>query len=222
MYQGHPDQKFGPITFAQHGDDLMLLNLLSLLELTPNSGLAYLDVGAHHPINISNTALLYSKGYRGVNVEANPSLMQAFYEHRMSDKNVCVGIGPEPGLQNFYMYDETSGRNTFSKKEVFSMEGILTVRKQSALEVVTINEIVSTYCGGEWPHILSVDIEGLDLDVLKTADFTKSKPKIIVVETRKNMTQSFATELSKKGYVLYCRMGENLFFVNTKFFDKVY
>lgn len=90
----HRNQKFGRTTYAQHGEDLMICNLFSIIGVDRPG---YLDLGAHHPYVISNTALLYERGSRGVNVEANPVLLDAFREARPEDVSVNLGVGPERG-----------------------------------------------------------------------------------------------------------------------------
>ncbi len=103
-YEGHPDQAFGHISYSQHGEDLFLLNIFRLIGIETPS---YLDLGAHHPWHISNTALMYHRGSRGVNVEANPILFEAFLTERPLDKNVNMGVvssGVES--QKFYIWFE--------------------------------------------------------------------------------------------------------------------
>lgn len=213
-YSGHRDQRWGPTSYAQHGDDFMLLNLFELLGIAqPN----YLDVGAHDPTTLSNTRLLYERGSRGVNVEANPKLVAAFKRERPGDIMLNVGVGPEAGSHTFYMYSDTSGRNTFSTAEVQLLEGLLTVRKMVTLPVVTLDSIVKEHFQGIWPNILSIDIEGLDYDVLERARFNGDGPPwgpiVICVETRRVETDRMSKMLKEKGYYRYCRLGENLFFI---------
>lgn len=211
-YSGHRDQKYGHVTYAQHGDDLMLVNIFSLLHIDKPS---YLDVGAHHPVNISNTKLLYDRGSRGVNVEANPNLIKEFELQRPEDINLNVGVATESGIKTFYMYDDKSGRNTFSEEETRSLEGVMTVRTAIQLPVVTLNHIVDTHCGGRFPDLLSIDIEGLDFDVLTQTDFRASYPKVIIVEVRRHDTGRFTLMMYAQKFLFYCRMGENLIFVHS-------
>jgi hypothetical protein len=72
---GHRDQWFGGRTYAQHGDDLAVLNIFKRLGIERPS---YLDVGAYHPFDLSNTALLYERGSRGINVEPNEAQCLCF------------------------------------------------------------------------------------------------------------------------------------------------
>lgn len=217
VYSGHRDQKFGFVTYSQHGDDLMIANIFTLLGVTTPS---YLDLGAHHPLDISNTALLYSRGSRGVNVEANPHLIEEFRRLRPDDVNANVGVGVKNAIMDFYMYSSTHGRNTFSRAELESYG--TKPHNTVPLPVFTINEIVATYCKGVYPDLLTLDIEGLDYEVLATADFSQTRPRLIVTEIRPGDEKAVKTLLEKWGYFCYCRMGENLFFLHTTDKQRVY
>jgi hypothetical protein len=91
IYGGHRDQKWGPTSYAQHGDDFQILNLFNLLGIDRPT---YIDLGAHHPETISNTKLLYDRGSRGINVEANPNLFKAFESQRLGDGTVIPKSSP--------------------------------------------------------------------------------------------------------------------------------
>jgi hypothetical protein len=212
-FKGHPDQHYGHLTFSQHGEDLMIVNLFKLMGIDKPS---YLDLGAHHPVDVSNTALLYSRGSRGVNIEANDDLIGAFKDHRVGDINICVGVGPKSGSYDFMMFDDRSGRNTLSFEE-FQKTFPGVPAKTRTIVVKTLNEIVEYIeCigGGKWPDFLSCDLEGLDYDTLLAASFgVLDGPKIICVEVRHGETLKFAEMLNRKGYCDYCRMGENMIFV---------
>lgn len=209
QYQGSPNQRWGHISYAQHGDDFMLVNLFEMLGIDKPS---YLDLGAHQPTDISNTRLLYERGSRGVNVEANPRLIELFRCERPEDLNVNIGVGLLDGTALFYMYGDEDGRNTFSKEEIRRTG--MRVANEVFLPIKTVNQIVKDYCGDRWPDLLSCDIEGLDFDVLSSADFdVPAPPKVICVETRTSDSKCMRDMLHKKDYRQYCRMGENLFFV---------
>lgn len=220
MYTGHPDQYFGHISYSQHGEDLMLLNLFKQIGIDKPS---YLDLGAHHPTNISNTALMYSRGCRGVNIEANPNLMEAFYKERSEDKNVCVGVGLKEDDMPFFMFDERSGLNTFSEAqamEITKSSGMI-IQNIKLISCMTLNQIVDTYCEGKFPDFLSCDIEGLDIEVLAHADFSKNKPKVMCVEIREVDMRRSCLMIESNGYNSYCRMGENVIFVQDEYLKRL-
>lgn len=175
---------------------------------------SYIDIGAHHPFNISNTALLYSRGSRGVNVEANPNLMQEFVSHRPDDVNVSLGVGVEPGFKTFYMWDDHSGRNTFSEEASKRME-VLT--KTISIQMHTLDAVVKRYCRGRFPDFMSIDIEGLDYDVLQSADFSESQPRVICAEVHYDETERFVAMMARKGYSPVCRMAMDIIFIMEAF-----
>lgn len=213
----HADQHFGCFTYAQQGEDLMILNMFKLIGILQPS---YLDLGAHHPSIISNTKLLYERGSRGVNIEANANLLHAFNMERPHDKNVNLAVVPENteiSYQPFYMFSDTSGCNTLSPLEVKHRKDVLDFQSAVMVPTRTIDQIVNDHCGGIYPDFLNCDIEGLDFDVLQSATFLgENHPDIICVEVRNHQGQSMHSMLQGKGFEYHCRMGENMLFVHVR------
>jgi len=213
----HPDQAFGNMSYAQHGEDLIFLNIFSLLGVhTPK----YIDVGAYHPLNISNTALLYQRGCRGINIEANPNLITAFLEQRPEDVNLNVGIAPCPGELDFYCIDEWSGRNTFDKRtaeDFVRLHPEFRIREVKQIAAITLDEVIERYNGGRFPDLLTVDVEGFDYAVLAGATFDRSKPTVICAEAVSGADRDEAERLinllSERGYRPYFRTLGNIIFV---------
>jgi len=214
-YKGHQDQAFGGSTYAQHGDDLIALNIFHCLKIDKPT---YLDIGAHHPINISNTALLYKRGSRGINVEANPELIQAFKEMRSEDTNLNIGVSDSPGILKFYMFDSKSGRNTFdlTTAEAFiASHPHCKIKNTIDIEVVTINNIIDRFANNRCPDFLSIDVEGLDAKILKSMDFVKYRPKVICVEAvEKTIDEEIKQILTEVGFSPYFRTIGNVFYVD--------
>jgi len=210
----HPDQWFGGYTWAQHGDDLVALNIFRTIGIERPS---YLDIGAHHPFRISNTALLYRLGSRGINVEANPNLIEEFYRHRPEDVNLNVGVAGESGTLKFYMIDKWSGRNTFNKEsaeEFVRMYPSFQISEIIDIPVVTVTDILNQFCNGMFPDFLSLDVEGLDLSILQSIDFSRSAPKLICVEANTaEDAKPLNAFLSVRGYELIFRAGGNIHFL---------
>ncbi|MDG4903204.1 FkbM family methyltransferase [Mesorhizobium sp. WSM4962] len=206
---GHPHQWFGGRTYAQHGDDLAVLNIFHRLGIAKPS---YLDVGAYHPFDLSNTALLYERGSRGINVEPNEAHHALFLKARPDDINLCVGVAPMNGRLAFHHVAADPGRFTFDVATATTL-GIV---KSVEAPVLTLNEIVAHHAGGAWPDLLSIDIEGLDIDVLRSAEFGGGPPRVVVVEAD-NGSGSNAAELGAlmavKGFTLHSWCGSNMIFV---------
>lgn len=220
VYTGHVDQKWGPSTYSQNGEDLVLLNLFQLLGVAhPN----YLDIGAHHPTRISNTALLYSLGCRGVNVEINNHLMNDFQVMRPADVNVNCAVAHEAGTVDYIMFDNFSGRNTCSQavaEAYIRKYGAQVAQVVNGVRAMTINQIVDTYCNGVFPAFLNIDVEGLDYDILLSADFSKNRPVIICAESQTDVQVDRMSEmLEGKGYLTFMRMGDNIITIHADAFE---
>jgi hypothetical protein len=93
------------------------------------------------------------------------------------------------------------------------------------IPVMTINQILEQYCQSQFPDILDLDMEGMDLEILSQIDFSSSSPKIIVLETvqfgsvRKNpAAKGF---LEKKGYIAPYETPINTLFVRRDCWEKM-
>ena len=75
------------ITYAQNREDLYLFALIGHIE----NGF-YVDVGANHERLHSVTRLFYERGWSGINIDANPTLIAEFAAERPKDTNVNVGV----------------------------------------------------------------------------------------------------------------------------------
>jgi FkbM family methyltransferase len=167
-------------TFSQVGEDMIVKVLLAKIE-KPDK-LTWLDIGAHHPTFLSNTALFYSQGKRGVNIEANPLLIQEFYRKRKRDINLNIAIADKSGTMDFYVMDVLT-LSTLSSEEAHRYEKLgHKIAKVIPVETKTITDIIDEFCEGKFPDFLSLDAEGYDLEILKMIDYEKSSPKIICVE----------------------------------------
>jgi len=207
----HPHQRYGGRSYAQHGDDMAILNVFGCLRIQSPS---YLDVGSHHPYELSNTALLYQRGCRGINVEANPALFGAFERLRPEDINVCVAVGPQAGEAKFYRVSETCGLN--------SLLHIPHAADTITVPMITLNDVIEQYANGQWPDLLSIDIEGMDLEVLRSTNLRNHGPKVICVEAvslHGDISADLRKVLGGYGYAVHSWCGGNLLFVRSNMMD---
>lgn len=84
----------GKTYYSQTGEDILIEHIFTYT--TPRSAPAlYVDIGAFHPWRYSNTALLYLKGWRGINIDANPDSIAEFKRERPDDISLVAGVGPK-------------------------------------------------------------------------------------------------------------------------------
>jgi FkbM family methyltransferase len=203
------------VSYSQNGEDLIIRDLFFRLGIRQPT---YLDIGANEPFFISNTYLLYSKGSTGVCVEPNPRLFEEFRAKRKKDTCINAGVAfDEKKEAEFYVFPkEANGLGTFSKKEVEFWEttgnsaiGKFKVADVIKVPLVNINELISRYFLPH-PNFISIDVEGLDLAILQSIDFTKFQPEVFCVETigytndnKENKNIGLIEFLENKGYFVY-------------------
>jgi FkbM family methyltransferase len=181
-FRGSLHQRYGHLTYSQHGEDLVFVALLERMRVERPT---YLDIGCNHPTDCSNTALLYSRGARGVNIDASPDVIDLFKAARPDDVNINVGAAAAAGEMIFYRFGATSGRNTFSRdvaEQFIRQNAGAQISDTIPVRVMTLDQIIQTHCGGVCPDLLSLDVEGLDYDILASASFA-TRPRILCVET---------------------------------------
>lgn len=207
------------LSYAQQGEDLILRNVLSSLGIDKPS---YLDVGAYHPVVSSNTYLLYAIGGRGVLVEPNPFMAELSRRLRPEDTMLNVGVGVDDTRQaDYYVIRGRPQLNTFSKEQVdryVAQGGAQMLEKTVSMPLVPINEILGEHFDGA-PDLLSLDVEGLDHQILTSMDFERFRPAVICVETlvygTKEIVGDVVDLLRQRRYAV--RGGT---FVNTVFVDQ--
>lgn len=207
-------QGFQNLSFAQEGED-MILN--RFFEEQANG--FYVDVGAHHPIRFSNTYRFYLRGWTGINIDAMPGSMDAFNKIRPNDINLELGISETPEDLTYYIFNEPA-LNTFSKEEAEMKDGIRTFKiiETRTTRAHTLAEVLDRYMPQDIKiDIMSIDVEGLDLAVLKSNNWKKYRPSMLLVESLREDMDSIKTNdiyvfLSNLGYKLVAKTYNTMFF----------
>ncbi len=206
-------------SYAQCGEDLIVDHLIKIIGVKEPY---YLDLGAHHPTCLSNSYYFYEKGFTGVCVDADPSLISAFEKIRQRDLILNLGVGIEKSVLDFYLMSSKT-LNTFSKAEAerYVSYGNQQIEKVIKVEVETINSIIKKHCK-RVPNLISLDVEGLDFMILQSFDFDQFRPEIFCIETlsyTEDKTERKLTEIielmNQKGYMVYADT-----YINTIFVDK--
>lgn len=208
------------LSYSQSGEDLIIAFIFQAMRIENPS---YLDIGAHHPSYLSNTYLFYRRGSKGVCIEADPSLCEVFPLARPKDISLNVGIGDAVSKgEKFYIMSSPS-LNTFSREEAERYESLGSHRIQKILDVpiTTVHQVIEKYFWGQSPNLISIDVEGLDLKILESIDFSRYRPQVVCVETLTYSESRQETKISEiirhmeaNGYFVYADT-----YINTIFAD---
>jgi FkbM family methyltransferase len=172
----------GQKSYSQFGEDIIIATIFYLLK---KKSITYLDIGANFPKHFSNTFYFYKKGNKGICIEPDIELFNYYRKIRPRDTvyNIGVGMNDIDEEKEFYFYkDERKGLNTFSQERVLENETTNPVKaEKTSVTLRNINKIIRENFKAP-PDLLSIDIEGLDFDVLKTLDFSCNAPLVVCCE----------------------------------------
>lgn len=166
------------VSFSKSGDDIQLYKLIN--STTPGT---YVDIGCWHPVKASNTYFFYHRGWKGICVDPNPELIPLYKQFRPKDIFINAGISDSKTPLDYYMLKESS-MNTFSHDFLVKHKLDTQIVKTLQIPMFSLKEILDKNVGeNERLDFFDIDVEGFDLEVLKTNDWNKYRPKVIVIET---------------------------------------
>lgn len=165
---------------SQSGEDVVLQRIFH----GKKNGF-YVDIGSFHPVKYSNTYMLHRLfGWKGINIDASSESIELFKQSRPDDINIHSAVGSREGQMNLIKFKHPA-RNTLSKKNLKRQlnRGDTEVVGHERVEVKRLSKILNEYVPENTKiDLLDVDVEGYDLDVLKTNDWNRFRPKVILIE----------------------------------------
>ncbi|WP_406824460.1 FkbM family methyltransferase [Pedobacter sp. KACC 23697] len=196
-------------SYSQDGEDMILK---AIYEQKKGYKGFFVDVGAHHPVRYSNTNYFYKRGWKGINIEPTPSAIGAFNTFRKRDINLNIGIGPEKTKLKFYCFNEPA-LNSFSEevsKRIDAESGKYKIIKELDIDVLPLGDVLDQHLPANTTiDFLSIDVEGLDYQVLLSNNWDKYKPSIILVEENVNVDDLNHSPIYKflkdKGYTFFAK-----------------
>lgn len=186
------------ISFSQFGEDRIIESLRG--EITTPSHRIYVDVGAYHPTDFSNTLLLHKAGWRGVNIDANHRSITKFDRSRPSDLNICEAVSDDVREVDYCEYGANATNRIVPNDETCKLSVLgEPPRATTTLTTKSLNAILSTTI----PQVdrigfLNIDCEGQDMRLLRHFDFQRWRPYIVAAEAHDLATETEMISLMNK------------------------
>jgi FkbM family methyltransferase len=204
------------IAYSQEGEDLLLERFLG-----DRHGGFYVDVGAHHPTRFSNTYRFYQRGWRGIVIDPLPGTRRRFRGVRPRDICLELGVSSEPGELCYYAFTEPA-LNTFS--ESVAAERVRThsstVIAKTQIPIRRLDDILAQHLPPATAiDILSVDVEGLDINVLQSNDWLRWRPQWVLAESLSGSLQAvhdrsdpISSFMHGQGYTAQAKTDNSVFY----------
>ena len=174
----------------------------ALYKTNFKTGGYFVEVGACHPIELSNSYLLESKYlWNGLLIEPNPDLIPQLSIHRKA-KVIPFAVGPK-GLMNLEIaqspeFSRNSSLEKKSKHRLFKTTG-----RSIKVESLPLAEIFENNNSPKFMDFMSIDVEGFELQVLESNDWNRWRPNFIAIEHNfRQDRQKIMEFMGKSGYRL--------------------
>jgi FkbM family methyltransferase len=212
--------EFGTISYSQEGEDLILKRIFG----EQKEGF-YIDIGAHHPYRFSNTMHFYKKGWRGINVDPLPGMKSIFDKERPKDINIEKGVSNKKHIITYFSFAEPA-YNTFDQALAKKREQKSELLETIDVQCLPLSEILQE-AGVSEIDFLTIDVEGWELEVLASNDWSRFLPKVIVLEIldfdfEKYTNSEVYIFLQKKGYFLFSKLFHSTILVHKDYKQLVY
>jgi FkbM family methyltransferase len=160
-------------SYSQYAEDLIIQSYFSRKL---KSG-RYVDVGCHHPRRGSNTYGLYRKGWSGILIDLEKTKVLANQLGRRRDKVILAAVSDTEEWMEIFS-DKSYSTNTTIKKNQDSTneQSIGHIKTQTLTNILNEENFQKKF------ELLSIDVEGVDLQVLKGLDLKCYQPQIICIE----------------------------------------
>jgi len=207
-------------SYSQEGEDMVLRRLFE----GQKTGF-YVDIGAHHPQRFSNTFFFYKKGWAGINIDAMPGSMKLFDKVRPRDMNLELAVSDKNEILTYFIFNEPA-LNGFSEELSKSRDGMgqYFIEKTMEIKTITLKKILDDNLRiGDQVDFLSIDVEGLDIAVLKSNNFNIYRPKVILIELLgKNLNEIVRHEttlwLKELDYLVYAKTVNTVIYLSKEFY----
>ena len=212
-------------SFSQVGEDLVVDYLFKSLNV---NNISYLEIGTNQPVLCNNTYFFYNKGCKGVCIEPDRMMYEIIKKARPRDTVLNIGIGlTDKKAADFYLFPGLlNGWSTFSEEEATIREKESGIKCEKIIvPLKNINAVIEENFD-TCPNYISIDVEGLDLEILKSLDFKRFQPAVICVETisfsitnREIKLQDTLDFMHANGYITYADTHVNTIFCRKELFD---
>lgn len=199
------------ISYAQNREDVVLHR-----ALCGDGPQVYVDVGAYSPSSCSVTRHFYEAGWRGIDIEPLAEQAAELRQFRPRDWVVEAALGRTVGETTIYVVEDEP---SLSSTNVGIGGGYIRDGRPVVERTVvrrTLTDVLEEFSIGAF-SFLKIDVEGAEPDVLAGNDWTRWRPRVVVVEATRPWSaeqthEQWEPDLLASGYLFAAFDGLNRFY----------
>jgi FkbM family methyltransferase len=165
-------------SYAQNGEDKLVELLL------PNGVKSFIDIGANDGVLFSNTYKFAKNGARGVCIEPSPLAFSKLRLNQLFNTGVCCLNKAISNSNGKVLLQEDGYESTLSK--------IVSKQKDKSLNIscITFDNLLKKYPNFINVDLVSIDVEGHEIEVLQGLTKSNFKAKVIIIESDKDLSDT--------------------------------
>lgn len=196
--------------YSQHGEDVILDRIFRNVT----NGF-FVEVGCIDGKRFSNTLTFEERGWKGICIEAHTDYIELLKNNRPNSIVVHCAVGEsDEGQVNFYANSRGSLSTLDSGQEInfrnkfghwfsgFTTQRVPKKKLDTIFEELEVSKI----------NILSIDIEGTEIEALRGLTVSKWLPELIIIETDQDEEKFVDDILLPCGYKKIYRIPNNTFY----------
>lgn len=205
--------QYAQLSYSMSGEDSFMAKHFKDRMRARQPGI-YVDVGAGAIWDISNTFMFFCHGWRGLCIEPNPNAAAEWKQWRKGDLRISAAIGEQEGQAYWHAHNANFGmaQVTLDNRppgDAWAPGVPVAIRR--------LDTLFAEHLAGREIQFMSIDVEGGELGVLRSNDWTRWRPELILMEcVGFDFTAPFAIPavayLVEQGYKLDSKLGDNLVF----------
>lgn len=170
------DPETNPVSHSQYSEDLRALVILKRWNITSGR---ILEIGAWHPISLSNSRMFIEAGWRAVLVEPSPTKLEDLAREYFDNERVqvvCAAIQPVDGWVMLNLSQDALSGESIPKqwKEKGGFYG------RAWYPGVSFPSLIAR-TGGDF-QVVSIDTEGTSVELFASMLQTGMRPRVVIVE----------------------------------------
>ncbi len=190
------------ISYSQYGEDVLLWQ-----HFGGKKDGFFLEAGANHPTVNSQTWLFEQNGWKGILVEPIAAKYELIRRERPGSRVVHLALGaPEQrGRASFQVAAGNDGVSSLQLKDGLAIEHV------EEVDLRTLDEVLAE-AGNPKLDLVSIDVEGFELEVLRGFTLERHRPAVLVIEDHLQKLHVHR-HIVRHGYRLVKRTGCNNWYV---------
>jgi FkbM family methyltransferase len=207
---------FGKIKFQGQFFQDMIAYLYLQAKINDERERIYIDIGANNGIGASNTYIFEQLGWKGICIEPQPDIFRQLKKYRKCD---CYNVALSSQSNNEVKFVKI---NAFNGSLSGFYDGISESHKDWAkktdrveyinVKTMTFEDIMKNYPNIKHIDFMSIDVEGHEMAILKTIDFSKYTFGFITIEKNES-SEEIRNIMEQNGYKYFMEVGDDIMFV---------